>query len=111
MPVAFPSAEGFGEDSIGGRGGVVFLVDLTIADNVFNEIYPALPVSGTVIRTALPTIGISPGTGNLKVGDQLQFTVTGSPVRRTTRILMGCTELLIVRPLGKSATIFRACSR
>ncbi len=67
--------------------GVLFYLKLvpsynttvTVSDNIFNETYPALPVSGTLWRTPLPTISMSPTAGNLKIGDQLQFNVTGSP--------------------------------
>jgi len=50
MPPAFPSAEGFGNNSEGGRGGVVFLVDLDIADNVGS------PAAGSV-REAFEATG------------------------------------------------------
>ena len=47
---------------------------------IFNEIYPALPDDGYVSVTAPPTLGITPNTENLLVGDLRSFAVTGTYV-------------------------------
>lgn len=52
---------------------------VNIGNQVFNEIYQALPVSGYLTAIALPTIGLTPNTATLRIGDQVQFNVTGSP--------------------------------
>ncbi len=54
-------------------------VTVAVGAQVFNEIYQALPVNGLVTAMALPTIGVSPATASLRIAEQRQFMVTGSP--------------------------------
>jgi|GEM_PF-4306988 len=70
----------------GGGGTLCFLkflasntTTLYLGTTVFNEVYPAVPLNGSISVTQLPVIYVSPGTANLVVGDDLQFNVTGSP--------------------------------
>jgi len=46
---------------------------------IFNEEFPALPTNGYLTVTPGPTIGISPGTASMLIGDLLPMSVTGSP--------------------------------
>jgi Bacterial Ig-like domain (group 2)/Cohesin domain/FlgD Ig-like domain len=55
-----------------------------VGTQIFNEIYPALPETGYLTVTQLPTIGVSPTTASLRVGDQIQLTATGSPTAPVT---------------------------
>jgi len=67
--------------------GVLFYLKLVptssvwvnVGTQVFNEVYTALTTRGLLTATPLPTIGITPQTASLRVGNQLQFNVTGSP--------------------------------
>ena len=76
-----------GATALSGGGGVLcylkFLATQSTALNLgtalFNETFPAVPLSGYITVTQLPVIYVSPGSANLVVDDQLQFTVTGSP--------------------------------
>lgn len=76
--------------SLGGPGTLVYLkfaIDpvtsggtsvLTVMSGLFNEIYPAMHASGSIVISVLPTLTVSPNTSNIVAGDELQFSVSGS---------------------------------
>ncbi len=88
--------------------GVLFYLKLVpsgsfyvyVGDQVFNEVYPAVPNNGYVTTTPGPTIGITPSSGSLLVGDQLQFSTTGTP---TPPFVWSTSDPLVasISPTGK----------
>ncbi|UCF06602.1 MAG: Ig-like domain-containing protein [bacterium] len=64
-------------------------VTLYTTEGMFNEVYPPVHVNGNIYATALPTISITPDTKTIVVGDELQFSVSGST---TPPLNWGVTE-------------------